>query len=58
MIRIEDVLSGIALSAEAAVAAGNDETEAWWPDVRVVPEEIRERLARSASIHNKDTLPS
>jgi putative aminopeptidase FrvX len=58
MIRIEDVLSGIALLAEAAVAAGNDEPEEWWPDVRVVPEEIRERLARSASIHNEGALPS
>jgi putative aminopeptidase FrvX len=58
MIRIEDVLSGIALSAEAAVAAGNDEMESWWPDVRVVPEEIRERLARSASIHNNDVSAS
>jgi endoglucanase len=54
MIRIEDVLSGIALSAEAAVAAGADESESWWPDVRVVPEEIRERLARPATIHNKN----
>ncbi len=54
MIRIEDVLSGIALAAEAAVAAGEDAEESWWPDVRVVPAEIRERLARSASIHNED----
>ena len=58
MIRIEDVLSGIALSAEAAVAAGNDESESWWPDVGAVPEEIRERLTRSATVHNKDVLPS
>jgi endoglucanase len=55
MIRIEDVVSGIALSVEAAVAAGADEEESWWPDVRVVPEEIRERLARSASIHDTDS---
>lgn len=54
MIRLEDVLSGIALCAEAAVAAGADEAESWWPDVRVVPQEIRERLARSASAHDKD----
>lgn len=53
MIRIEDVLSGIALSAEATVAAGEDAEESWWPDVRVVPADIRERLARSASIHNE-----
>jgi endoglucanase len=55
MIRVEDVLSGIALSAEAAIAAGADEEESWWPDVRVVPEEIRERLVRSASLNDTDT---
>ena len=53
MIRIDDVLSGIALSAEAAVAAGEDAEESWWPDVRVVPADIRERLARSATEHNE-----
>ena len=53
MIRIDDVLSGIALSAEAAVAAGEDAGESWWPDVRVVPADIRERLARSATEHNE-----
>lgn len=58
MIRLEDVLSGVALLAEAAVAAGNDEPENWWPDVRVVPQEIRERLARPASAHREDVLPS
>ncbi|HEV2010194.1 MAG TPA: M28 family peptidase [Candidatus Limnocylindria bacterium] len=58
MIRLEDMLSGIALSAEAAVAAGADAEESWWPDVKVVPEEIRERLARSARIHNKDVSAS
>jgi endoglucanase len=58
MIRVEDLLSGIALAAEAAVAAGADESESWWPDVRAVPEQIRERLARSASVHNNDVLPS
>ena len=58
MIRVEDLLSGIALSAEAAVAAGADDAESWWPDVAVVPEEIRERLSRSASIHNRDVSAS
>ena len=58
MIRIEDVVSGIALSAEAAVAAGADEAESWWPDVETVPSEIRERLARSATVHNKDVSAS
>jgi putative aminopeptidase FrvX len=54
MIRIEDVLSGIALSAEAAVAAGEDAEESWWPDVRVVPADIRERLARSAGVQKNN----
>jgi putative aminopeptidase FrvX len=58
MIRVEDVLSAIALSAEAAVAAGGDEQESWWPDVRVVPQEIRERLARSATVHNEEVSTS
>ena len=58
MIRLEDVLSAVALLAEAAVAAGGDEEESWWPDVRVVPQEIRERLARSASIHSEEVSPS
>jgi endoglucanase len=55
MIRLEDVMSGIALSVEAAIAAGADEDESWWPDVRVVPEEIRERLVRSAGLHDTET---
>ena len=58
MIRVEDLVSGIALAAEAAIAAGNDDPESWWPDVGAVPEEIRERLGRSATIHNSDVLPS
>jgi len=58
MIRVEDLVSGIALAAEAAVAAGNDDSESWWPDGGAVPDEIRARLGRSASIHNGDVLPS
>lgn len=40
----EDFLSGILLVAEAALAAGSDESESWWPDVRSVPPEISARL--------------
>ena len=58
MIRISDVLSGIALAAEATVAAGEGAEESWWPDVRVVPADIRERLARSAAVHRKDQSTS
>ena len=57
MIRIEDLLSGIALAMEAAVAAGEDAAESWWPDVRAVPADIRERLGRSATEHD-ERLPA
>lgn len=40
----EDYLSAILLLAEAALAAGSDESESWWPDVRSVPPEIAARL--------------
>jgi len=46
MVRLEDLVSGVALAAEAAVAAGEDAVESWWPEARLVPAEIRARLAR------------
>ena len=46
IIRLGDLLSGIALGIEASLAAGDDSDEAWWPDVRVTPAEIRELLMR------------
>lgn len=46
IVRLSDVVSGIALAVEAAVAAGADAEESWWPDVRVVPQAIRELLKR------------
>lgn len=42
----DDFLSAILLVAEAALAAGGDESESWWPDVQGVPPEIAARLAR------------
>jgi endoglucanase len=47
VVRLVDLMSGIALAAEAAVAAGEDADESWWPDVRVVPGVIRELLSRA-----------
>lgn len=47
VVRLSDLLSGIALLAEGAVAAGEDASEAWWPRARRVPEAIRELLRRS-----------
>jgi endoglucanase len=46
IVRLSDLLSGIALAVEAALAAGNDADESWWPEVRVTPPAIRERLLR------------
>ena len=45
-MRLGDLLSGIALSVEAALAAGSDADESWWPDVRVTPTAIRDLLGR------------
>jgi endoglucanase len=46
IVRLTDLLSGIALGVEAALAAGTDADESWWPDVRVTPNVIRELLGR------------
>jgi putative aminopeptidase FrvX len=46
IVRVGDLLSGIALGVEAALAAGDDTDESWWPDVRVTPAAIRDRLKR------------
>ena len=44
IVRMGDLLGGIALGIEAALAAGDDAAESWWPEVRVTPDEIRDRL--------------
>ena len=46
IVRLGDLLSGVALGVEAALAAGIDADESWWPDVRVTPAEIRDLLRR------------
>jgi endoglucanase len=46
IVRLSDLLSGVALGIEAAIAAGEDAGESWWPDVRVTPTAIRELLRR------------
>ncbi len=47
IVRLSDVRSAVALLVEAAAAAGADEDESWWPDVRRVPHEIRALLRRT-----------
>ncbi|HKY51380.1 MAG TPA: M28 family peptidase [Candidatus Limnocylindria bacterium] len=44
VVRLSDLRSAVALLVEAAAAAGADAEEAWWPDVKVVPRNIRELL--------------
>ncbi|HET8569310.1 MAG TPA: M20/M25/M40 family metallo-hydrolase [Candidatus Limnocylindria bacterium] len=44
VVRLTDLVSGIALLAEAAAAAGEDASESWWPSARRVPDGIRTRL--------------
>jgi putative aminopeptidase FrvX len=46
IISLGDLVSGVALGVEAALAAGNDAEESWWPDVRVTPTVVRELLKR------------
>lgn len=46
IVRLGDLLSGVSLGIEAAIAAGDDAEESWWPDVRVTPAVIRELLKR------------
>jgi putative aminopeptidase FrvX len=46
IVHLSDLRSGIALAVEAAVAAGEDASESWWPDVRTVPRAIRDLLGR------------
>jgi hypothetical protein len=46
IVRLGDLLSGVSLGVEAALAAGDDADESWWPDVRVTPPAIRDRLRR------------
>jgi putative aminopeptidase FrvX len=46
IVRLSDLLSGIALAVEAALAAGGDADESWWPDVRVTPAVVRDLLSQ------------
>ncbi|MEO8632148.1 MAG: M20/M25/M40 family metallo-hydrolase [Chloroflexota bacterium] len=44
IVRLSDLRSAVALLVEAAAAAGIDAEESWWPDVKVVPRQLRELL--------------
>lgn len=49
VVHMADVRSGVALLAEAAVAAAEDAVESWWPASKTVPDAIRSALARGVS---------
>jgi endoglucanase len=44
VVRLSDLRSAVALLVEASTAAGVDAEESWWPDVKVVPRQIRDLL--------------
>ncbi len=44
IVRLSDLRSAVALLVEAAAAAGVDAEESWWPDVKVVPRQLRDLL--------------
>lgn len=44
VVRLSDLRGAVALLSEAALAAGADEDESWWPDVRTVAPDMRARL--------------
>jgi putative aminopeptidase FrvX len=46
IVRVSDLRSAVALLVEGATAAGADEDESWWPDVRNVPAEMRALLRK------------
>jgi hypothetical protein len=47
VVRLSDLRAAVALLAEAAAAAGSDEDESWWPDVKTVAPEIRALMRRA-----------
>src|SRR5688572_22027256 len=44
IVRLSDLRSAVALLIEAAAAAGTDAEESWWPEVKVVPRQLRDLL--------------
>ena len=41
IVRLSDLRGAVALLVEGATAAGSDEDESWWPDVRQVAPDMR-----------------
>jgi putative aminopeptidase FrvX len=47
IVRVDDLVSGVALAAEAAHAAAAGTRERWWDNIGTVPDEIRTILRRT-----------
>ena len=47
VVRLSDLRAAVALLVEGATAAGSDEDESWWPDVRTVTPDIRALMRRT-----------
>jgi endoglucanase len=47
IVRVDDLMSGVALAVEAARAAATDARERWWDNIGSVPDEIRTILRRT-----------
>ncbi len=48
VVRLSDLMSGIALLAESATAAGADESESWWPTADRVPDDVAALMRETA----------
>ena len=54
IVRLSDLRGAVALLVESAAAAGVDEDESWWPDVRKVAPEMRARMRRPLDAKRRD----
>ncbi|MDP9266232.1 MAG: hypothetical protein M3O91_08990 [Chloroflexota bacterium] len=56
VVRLSDLMSGIALLVEATTAAGADESETWWPTAERVPDDIAALMRDTAPASDTEDL--
>ena len=54
IVRLSDLRGAVALLVEGVAAAGADEDESWWPDVRNVPADMRARMRTALDAKRRD----
>ena len=54
IVRLSDLRGAVALLVEGATAAGADEDESWWPDVRKVTPDMRARMRQPLDAKRRD----